>query len=29
LPLPGQWDVTLSASVGNSAMAVTRRVIVR
>ena len=29
LPLPGQWDVTLSASVGNNAMAVTRRVIVR
>ena len=29
LPVPGQWDVTLSASVGNNAMAVTRRVIVR
>jgi len=29
LPLPGQWDVTLSASVGSNAMAVTRRVIVR
>jgi nitrogen fixation protein FixH len=29
LPLPGQWDMTLSASVGNNAMAVTRRVIVR
>jgi nitrogen fixation protein FixH len=29
LPLPGQWDVTLSAAVGNDAMAVTRRVIVR
>jgi nitrogen fixation protein FixH len=29
LPLPGQWDLTLSAQVGTNAMAVTRRVIVR
>jgi nitrogen fixation protein FixH len=29
LPLLGQWDITLSATVGSNAMAVTRRVIVR
>lgn len=29
LPLPGQWDLTLSASVEGHSMAVTRRIIVR
>jgi nitrogen fixation protein FixH len=29
LPLPGQWDLTLSASVGSNTMAVTRRVILQ
>ena len=29
LPTPGQWELTLSASLGGHDMAVTRRVIVR
>jgi nitrogen fixation protein FixH len=29
LPQPGQWELTLSVSVGNDAIAATRRVIVR
>lgn len=29
LALPGQWELTLSASVGGQSMAVTRRIIVR